>query len=99
MNTDTKTVGHPDRFAFNENGSCDWHTSAGLCLDRAKAMVDMIYGYVSSNRGSFPDLYTNTLEAQLHAINAELNDVGKLIEGWHDEQWKKERDASKEADA
>ncbi len=54
----------------------------------------MIYAYVSSNRGSFPDLYTNTLESQIHAIQAELQDVKKLVEGWHNEQWKREHKKS-----
>ena len=94
MNTDTKTVGDPDRFAFNENGSCGWHTSAGLCLDRAKAMVDMLYAYASDNRGNFPELYDNTMESQLHAIHHELQDVEKLIEGWQQDQWRKEQKKS-----
>ncbi len=82
--------GHPDRFAYNEDGTVDWQTSASLCLDRARGMVDMIYAYASSNRGNFRDLYTDTLESQLHAIQHELQDVGKLVEGWHNEQWQKE---------
>ncbi len=94
--TQTKTIGHPDRFAYNEDGTVDWQTSASQCLDRARDMVDMIYAYASSNRGNFPDLYDDTLESQIHAIRAELQDVGKLVEGWHMEQWQKER---KKADA
>jgi hypothetical protein len=92
--TEAKTIGHPDRFAYNGDGTVDWQTSTSQCLGRAEAMVDMIYAYVSSNRGGFPDLYTNTLESQLHAIQAELQDVGKLIEGWHHEQWQKEQKKS-----
>ena len=92
--TEAKTIGHPDRFAYNEDGTVDWQTSASQCLDRARAMVDMIYAYASSNRGSFPELFDDTLESQLHAIQAELQDVGKLVEDWHQEQWKKERGKS-----
>ncbi len=86
--------GHPDRFAYNEDGTVDWQTSTSLCLERAKGMVDMIYAYASSNRGSVPELYENTMESQLHAIHVELQDVGKLVDGWHNEQWKKERKKS-----
>ena len=86
MNTEAKTIGHPDRFAYNEDGTVDWLFSTTLCLERAKAMVDMIQGYAISNRGSFPELYDNTLESQLHAIHHELQDVGKLVEGWQGKQ-------------
>ncbi len=92
MNTDTKTVGDPDRFAFNENGSCDWHTSAGLCLERAKAMIDMLHAYIEG--GSSGGLLNNTLESLTFAMQAELSDVSKLLDGWHHEQWQKERKKS-----
>ena len=26
--TEAKTIGHPDRFAYNEDGTVDWQTSA-----------------------------------------------------------------------
>ncbi len=94
--SEAKAIGHPDRFAYNEDGTVDWQTSTSRCLDRAGGMLDMIDAYVSSNRGNFPDLYDDTLESQLHAIQAELQDVGKLVEDWHHEQWQKER---KKADA
>ena len=92
--TEAKTIGHPDRFAYNEDGTVDWQTSVSQCLDRARGMVDMIYAYASSNRGAFPELFDNSLESQLHAIQAELQDVGKLVEDWHNEQWKKEHGKS-----
>ena len=91
MNTETKTIGHPDRFAYKEDGAVDWPNSAGMCVDRARAMVDMIYAYVSANRGSFPDLFDNTLDSLTHAIHAELQDVGKLVGDWHMDQCQKEQ--------
>ena len=93
-NAPTRTAanpGHPDRFAYNEDGTVDWPNSASQCLGRAVGMVDMIYAYASDNRGNFPELYDDTMESQLHAIHHELLDVGKLIEGWQQEQWKKEK--------
>ena len=92
--TETKTIGHPDRFTYNEDGTVDWFFSTTLCLERAKGMVDMITAYASDNRGNFPELFENTMEAQLHAIHVELQDVEALVEGWNHEQWKKERKKS-----
>ena len=92
--TEAKTIGHPDRFAYHKDGTVDWRFSASLCLERAKGMVDMITAYASDNRGNFPELYTDSMESQLHAIHHELQDVGKLLEGWQQEQWRKEQKKS-----
>ena len=91
--------GHPDRFAYNLNGdgAVDWHTSASVCLERAHAMLDMVNCYVSEieDEGQgFAGLGQHTLGSITDAVQVELRDVGKLLDGWHNEQWRKERKKS-----
>lgn len=95
----TETIGDPGRFAFNGDGTCDWHSSAGLSLDRALAMVDMIYAYAEFNKDSFPELRSHTLDVLANAIQAKILDVEKLLSGWSTEQWEKERALKQRAEA
>jgi len=72
--------GDPRRFNINDEG-IDISSSLGLCIERARAQVDLLNAYFRglAESGDVPtDLLASTVPAMLYAIDYELGDMRAL---------------------
>ena len=87
-----KTVGS-HRFYSKEDGTPDWSNSAGVCLERLGAMIDIVHAYVSEceeGGHGFAGLRHHTLTSMMNAMEAETRDVKSLLEGWEKQELRKD---------